>query len=48
VILLLTCGLCGLGFVEGILLLMMSDEDFDAKYNQRTPESLEFVFQKKH
>ena len=48
VILLLTCGLCGLGLVEGILLLVMSDEDFEAKYNQRTPESLEFVFQKKH
>ena len=35
-----------LGLVEGILLLAMSDEEFDAKYNERTPESLEFVFQK--
>ena len=43
--------LCGLGgviaLVEGIMLLVMSDADFDAKYNQREPESLEFVFQKK-
>ncbi len=36
-----------LGLVEGIMLLVMSDADFDAKYNQRTPESMEFVFQKK-
>ncbi len=43
-----TCGALGLlAFVEGILLLVMSDADFDAKYNYRTPESLEFVFQKK-
>ncbi len=35
-----------LGLVEGILLLVMSDEEFDAKYNQRVPESMEFVFQK--
>lgn len=43
-----TCGLCGvLPLIEGIMLLVMSDQDFDAKYNHRTPDSLEFVFQKK-
>jgi TM2 domain-containing membrane protein YozV len=43
-----TCGLGGiLPLIEGILLLVMSDKDFDAKYNYRSPESLEFVFQKK-
>lgn len=48
VICLCTCGVCGiLSLIEGIMLLMMSDADFDAKYNQRTPESMEFVFQKK-
>ena len=49
VCLLLSCLCVGgiLGLVEGILLLVMSDEDFDAKYNQRTPESMEFVFTKK-
>jgi len=36
-----------LGIIEGILLLVMSDADFDAKYNFRTPESMEFVFMKK-
>ncbi len=36
-----------LGLVEGILLLVMKDEEFDAKYNHRTPESMEFVFTKK-
>jgi TM2 domain-containing membrane protein YozV len=33
-----------MGLVEGIMLLVMSDADFDAKYNQRTPEPMEFVF----
>jgi TM2 domain-containing membrane protein YozV len=43
-----TCGLGGvLPLIEGIMLLVMSDQDFDAKYNHRTPDSLEFVFQKK-
>jgi TM2 domain-containing membrane protein YozV len=43
-----TLGLGGLlGFVEGILLLVMPDADFDAKYNARSPESMEFVFMKK-
>ncbi len=34
------------GFVEGIMLLVMTDEEFDARYNQRTPEPMEFVFMK--
>lgn len=43
-----TCGLGGiLPLIESIMLLVMSDADFDAKYNHRAPESLEFVFQKK-
>lgn len=42
-------GLGGLlGLVEGIMILIMSDEDFNAKYNARAPESMEFVFQKNH
>ena len=42
-----TCGAGGiLPFVEFIMLLVMSDEDFDAKYNARTPEPMEFVFSK--
>jgi TM2 domain-containing membrane protein YozV len=32
------------GIVEGVLLLTMTDEQFNARYNLRTPESLEFVF----
>lgn len=45
----LCLGCLGLtSFIEAIMLFMMSDEDFDAKYNQRAPESMEFVFQKKH
>ena len=50
VTLVLTCctGLGGiLGLVEGIMLLVMSDDDFNAKYNYREPEPMEFVFQKK-
>lgn len=35
-----------IGLVEGIMLLMMSDEEFDRKYNLRTPESMEFVWSK--
>lgn len=34
------------GVVEGIMLLIMPDADFEARYNQRTPGSTEFVFQK--
>ena len=49
VCLLLSCVGVGpiLGLVEGILLLVMPDAEFDAKYNARTPESMEFVFMKK-
>ena len=35
-----------IGLVEGIMLLIMSDAEFDARYNQRAPESMEFVFTK--
>jgi len=42
-----TCGVAGvLGIVEGILVLVMPDADFDAKYNQRAPDPMEFVFTK--
>lgn len=42
-----TCGIGGLlGVVEGILLLVMKDEEFNARYNQRAPQSIEFVFMK--
>jgi len=41
----LTCGFgVILPFIEFIMLLIMSEADFDKKYNQRTPESMEFVF----
>jgi TM2 domain-containing membrane protein YozV len=44
---LVTCGIASLvGLIEGILILVMSDADFDARYNQRTPGSTEFVFMK--
>lgn len=46
----LTIVTCGLGsilsLVEGIMLLIMPDPEFDARYNNRTPESMEFVFMK--
>lgn len=43
----LTCGAGGiLPLIEGIMLLVMSDADFDAKYNAREPGSMEFVFTK--
>jgi TM2 domain-containing membrane protein YozV len=32
------------GLVEGIMLLVMPDAEFDARYNKRTPEPMEFVF----
>jgi len=35
---------CLIGFVEAIMLLLMSDEEFNQRYNYRTPESVEFVF----
>ena len=42
-----TCGVASLvGLIEGILILVMSAADFDARYNQRTPGSTEFVFMK--
>ena len=42
-----TCGVASLvGLIEGILILVMSDVDFDARYNARTPGSTEFVFMK--
>ncbi len=45
---LFTCGSVGgiIGLVEGIMLLMMPDAEFDARYNQRVPEPMEFVFMK--
>lgn len=43
----LCCGFSNImGLVEGIMLLVMKDEEFDARYNARTPESMEFVFMK--
>lgn len=40
-----TCGAAGLlAFVEFILLIVMSEQDFDRRYNQRSPEPMEFVF----
>jgi len=40
--------LCGVGLivgiVEGIMILVMQQDQFDARYNQRTPASVEFVF----
>jgi TM2 domain-containing membrane protein YozV len=49
---LFTCGTFAMlpaagGLIEGILLLTMSDDDFNARYNYREPEGMEFVFQKK-
>lgn len=47
IVLLAACGLGAiLGLVEGIMILVMSQEEFDARYNQRTPKSVEFVFMK--
>ena len=44
---LFTCGFASIvGLIEGILLLVMNDEEFDARYNQREPEGMEFVFTK--
>jgi TM2 domain-containing membrane protein YozV len=41
----ITCGIGAvLGLVEGILILVMSDEDFNKRYNERAPKSIEFVF----
>ena len=47
IICLLTCGGCGIiQIVEWIMLLMMSEDDFNKKYNLRTPEAMEFVWSK--
>jgi TM2 domain-containing membrane protein YozV len=48
---LVSCGFLALissiiGIVEGIMILVMPDPEFDARYNARTPESMEFVFMK--
>ena len=44
---LVTCGIGALlGLIEGILILVMSDEEFNSRYNERTPQSVEFVFMK--
>lgn len=43
-----TCGIGALlGLIEGILILVMDQAEFDRRYNQRAPESIEFVFMKK-
>jgi len=43
-----TCGVGALlGLVEGILILVMDQAEFDRRYNQRAPEPIEFVFMKK-
>lgn len=42
---LVTCGIGAvLGLIEGIMILVMSDEDFNKRYNERAPKSIEFVF----
>lgn len=48
---LVTCGTLAavswiIGIVEGIMILIMKDEEFDARYNQREPGSMEFAFMK--
>ncbi len=47
VVTIVTCGFGAiLGLIEGILLLVMNDEEFNARYNRRAPEPMEFVFTK--
>jgi TM2 domain-containing membrane protein YozV len=47
VVTIVTCGFGALlGLIEGIMLLVMDDAEFDRRYNQRTPASVEFVFTK--
>jgi TM2 domain-containing membrane protein YozV len=42
-----TCGIGSLlGIIEGVMLLVMDQNEFDQRYNQRAPESMEFVFMK--
>ncbi len=45
---LVTCGIAGcvLGLIEGIILLTMSEDEFNKRYNDRTPQAVEFVFMK--
>lgn len=42
---------CGVGLVvgmvEGVMLLAMSDHEFESKYVRRRPEPMEFVFQER-
>ena len=48
VVCVVTCGIGAiLPFIEFILLLVMSEEEFDAKYNERDPQGIQFVFMKK-
>lgn len=43
----LTCGVGAILYiVECVMLLVMPDAEFDARYNMRTPEAMEFVFMK--
>lgn len=44
----ITCFTVGtiVGFVEGIMILVMDQNEFDQRYNYRTPEPMEFVFMK--
>ena len=48
-LLMLSCFCVGwvVSLVEGVMLLVMSDSEFDAKYNARWPEPMEFVFQER-
>lgn len=48
-LLMLSCFCVGgvVSLVEGVMLLIMSDSEFDAKYNERYPEPMEFVFQER-
>lgn len=46
-VLLAACGLSIIiGIAEGLMLLLMPQEEFDARYNRRAPEKIEFVFMK--
>ena len=48
-LLMLSCFCVGsvVSLVEGMMLLVMSDDEFDEKYNQRRPQPMEFVFQER-
>jgi TM2 domain-containing membrane protein YozV len=43
-----TCFTVGslVGIIEGIMILIMDQNEFDQRYNYRTPEALEFVLMK--